>query len=34
MNTILLATRGVNVNPIIFYTNHGPIQFNIWDTAG
>jgi GTP-binding nuclear protein Ran len=29
-----IATRGVNVNPIIFYTNHGPIQFNIWDTAG
>jgi GTP-binding nuclear protein Ran len=22
------------VNPIIFYTNHGPIKFNIWDTAG
>jgi GTP-binding nuclear protein Ran len=20
-----IATRGVNVNPIIFYTNHGPI---------
>ena len=31
---ILIATRGVNVNPIIFYTNHGPIKFNIWDTAG
>ena len=30
----LIATRGVNVNPIIFYTNHGPIKFNIWDTAG
>jgi GTP-binding nuclear protein Ran len=28
------ATRGVNVNPIIFYTNKGPIQLNIWDTAG
>jgi len=29
-----LATRGVNVNQIVFYTNHGPIKFNIWDTAG
>ena len=29
-----IATRGVNVNPIVFYTNHGPIKFNIWDTAG
>jgi GTP-binding nuclear protein Ran len=22
------------VNPIVFYTNRGPIKFNIWDTAG
>jgi GTP-binding nuclear protein Ran len=22
------------VNTITFFTNHGPIKFNIWDTAG
>ena len=29
-----IATQGVEVNSIVFYTNHGPIKFNIWDTAG
>lgn len=28
------ATRGVNVTNVPFYTNHGPILFEIWDTAG
>ena len=27
-------TKGVEVTSIIYYTNHGPIRFNIWDTAG
>merc|ERR1711953_1047602 len=27
-------TKGVEVTPIVYYTNHGPIRFNIWDTAG
>lgn len=29
-----LATLGVEVYPLKFYTNCGPIQFNVWDTAG
>jgi GTP-binding nuclear protein Ran len=29
-----IATQGVEVTNITFYTNHGPIKFNIWDTAG
>ncbi|KAI3378029.1 hypothetical protein SNEBB_000103 [Seison nebaliae] len=29
-----VATLGVDVHPIVFYTNRGPIQFNVWDTAG
>jgi GTP-binding nuclear protein Ran len=29
-----IATQGVEVTNIVFYTNHGPIKFNIWDTAG
>ena len=29
-----IATVGVEVHPMIFYTNHGPIRFNVWDTAG
>ena len=33
-NNHFLATQGVDVNSIIFFTNHGPIKFNIWDTAG
>ncbi len=29
-----LATQGVDVSSIIFYTNRGPIKLNLWDTAG
>lgn len=29
-----VATMGVEVHPLIFGTNYGRIQFNIWDTAG
>mmetsp|Transcript_21834 Transcript_21834/g.19893 ORF Transcript_21834/g.19893 Transcript_21834/m.19893 type:complete len:216 (+) Transcript_21834:97-744(+) len=29
-----VATLGVEVHPLKFYTNRGPIQFNVWDTAG
>lgn len=29
-----VATLGVEVHPLIFYTNRGPIKFNVWDTAG
>jgi len=29
-----IATQGVEVSTITFYTNYGPIKFNIWDTAG
>lgn len=29
-----IATLGVEVHPLKFYTNRGPIVFNIWDTAG
>lgn len=29
-----LATLGVEVHPLLFNTNFGPIQFNVWDTAG
>ena len=28
------ATIGVEVHPLVFYTNRGPICFNVWDTAG
>ncbi|KRX01512.1 P-loop containing nucleoside triphosphate hydrolase [Pseudocohnilembus persalinus] len=28
------ATQGVEVSNIDFFTNHGGIRFNIWDTAG
>ena len=28
------ATVGVEVHPIVFFTNRGPIRFNVWDTAG
>jgi len=24
----------VEVHPLVFYTNRGPIRFNVWDTAG
>lgn len=27
-------TNGVEIHPIKFYTNHGPLLFNIWDIAG
>lgn len=29
-----VATLGVEVHPLIFHTNRGPIRFNVWDTAG
>eukprot|EP01113_Clastostelium_recurvatum_P049124 TRINITY_DN9054_c0_g1_i3.p1 TRINITY_DN9054_c0_g1~~TRINITY_DN9054_c0_g1_i3.p1 ORF type:complete len:229 (+),score=59.04 TRINITY_DN9054_c0_g1_i3:3-689(+) len=29
-----VATLGVEVHPLTFYTNCGPICFNVWDTAG
>ena len=29
-----IATLGVEVHPMPFYTNHGQVLFNVWDTAG
>mmetsp|Transcript_21566 Transcript_21566/g.33510 ORF Transcript_21566/g.33510 Transcript_21566/m.33510 type:complete len:221 (-) Transcript_21566:45-707(-) len=29
-----IATLGVEVRPLTFLTNYGPITFNIWDCAG
>merc|ERR1740117_2109451 len=29
-----IATLGVEVHPMAFFTNHGQIKFNVWDTAG
>mmetsp|Transcript_10766 Transcript_10766/g.22896 ORF Transcript_10766/g.22896 Transcript_10766/m.22896 type:complete len:215 (+) Transcript_10766:151-795(+) len=29
-----VATLGVEVRPLTFYTNRGPIVFSCWDTAG
>merc|ERR1712146_744311 len=29
-----IATLGVEVHPLTFHTNFGPICFNVWDTAG
>ncbi|KAL9648900.1 hypothetical protein ABK040_003829 [Willaertia magna] len=29
-----IATVGVEVHPLTFYTSRGPIVFNAWDTAG
>jgi GTP-binding nuclear protein Ran len=29
-----LATLGVEVHSLQFFTNRGPIKFNVWDTAG
>ncbi|KAG7392895.1 hypothetical protein PHYBOEH_006282 [Phytophthora boehmeriae] len=29
-----VATLGVEVHPLTFHTNFGPIRFNCWDTAG
>ena len=31
---LLIATLGVEVHPLVFHTNRGPIRFNVWDTAG
>lgn len=30
----VLATTGVEVHHLVFYTNKGPIRFNVWDIAG
>merc|ERR1712086_299309 len=29
-----IATLGVEVHPMPFFTNHGQIKFDVWDTAG
>lgn len=29
-----LPTLGVDVHPVVFHTNFGSLQFNVWDTAG
>lgn len=29
-----IATLGVEVHPMPFFTNHGQVLFNVWDTAG
>jgi len=29
-----IATLGVEVHPLVFYTNYGKVLFNCWDTAG
>jgi GTP-binding nuclear protein Ran len=29
-----IATVGVEVHPMVFFTNRGQIRFNVWDTAG
>ena len=29
-----MATLGVEVHPLRFTTNYGPLVFNVWDTAG
>lgn len=29
-----IATLGVEVHPMPFFTSHGKIKFNVWDTAG
>lgn len=29
-----IATQGVEVHPLRFFTSRGPIIFNVWDTAG
>jgi len=28
------ATSGAEVSSVVFYTNRGPVRFNIWDIAG
>lgn len=32
--TKYVATLGVNVQPLVFHTNRGPIKYNVWTTAG
>lgn len=32
--TVILATLGVEVHPLVFHTNRGAIKYNVWDTAG
>jgi GTP-binding nuclear protein Ran len=34
MASLTLATLGVEVHPLVFYTNYGAIRFDTWDTAG
>jgi GTP-binding nuclear protein Ran len=34
LSPLFLATLGVEVHPLRFYTNRGEIIFNVWDTAG
>jgi GTP-binding nuclear protein Ran len=29
-----IATQGVDVVPLTFHTNYGPIIFKVWDCAG
>ncbi|EPY75534.1 GTP-binding nuclear protein Ran [Camelus ferus] len=29
-----VPTLAVEVHPLVFHTNRGPIKFNVWDTAG
>ena len=29
-----VATLGVEVHPLTFFTNRGALKFNVWDTAG
>lgn len=31
---LIIATLGVEVHPLMFHTNRGPIKYNVWDTAG
>ncbi|CAG0890726.1 unnamed protein product [Cyprideis torosa] len=33
-STTYKETLGVEISYLLFHTNRGPIQFNIWDTAG
>ena len=28
------ATLGVEIHPLVFHTNRGPIKFNVWGPAG
>lgn len=31
---VYAPTLGVDVHPLVFHTNHGPVVFDCWDTAG